>query len=208
MHRVTPDLIIHKTATDRRWEMSHSNTPPARNRASLTAWKAVSEKRSFGKQSQKRHIFVSVWSFQSVWQTLTHLHTLAVTSETMLPINIPGRAVRHTDTVDEIGLFATQIRWMKSGCAPYRHGTWSRTVRHTDTVDEVGLFAIQTRYMKSGCSPHRHGGWSRAVRHTARHGRWSRAVHHTDTVRWNAKVFHLLVRRNLCANIFIAMYYY
>ena len=30
-------LSIHKTATDRRWEMSHSNTPLVRNRAPLTA---------------------------------------------------------------------------------------------------------------------------------------------------------------------------
>ena len=30
-------LSIHRTATDRRWEMSHSNTPPVRNWAPLTA---------------------------------------------------------------------------------------------------------------------------------------------------------------------------
>ena len=40
VHQVTPDLIqhVHRTATNRRWAMSHSNTLPVRNRAPLTAW--------------------------------------------------------------------------------------------------------------------------------------------------------------------------
>ena len=37
VHRLTPDIAYTGLPTDRRWEISHSNTPSARNRAPLTA---------------------------------------------------------------------------------------------------------------------------------------------------------------------------